>query len=91
MKLLVDIVGWIGALSILAAYGLLSFGKLPGHSRFYHVLNVLGAAGLIINSGWNAAYPSAALNLIWMAIGLYGMTRGSKAATVAREGTSGTA
>ena len=91
MKLFVDIVGWFGAVSILAAYGLLSFGRLPGHSRFYHLLNVLGAAGLIINSGWNAAYPSAALNLIWMAIGLYGIARSAKATSVAREGTSGSA
>jgi hypothetical protein len=90
MKLFVDIVGWIGALSILAAYGLLSFGKLPGHSRTYHLLNVVGATGLIINSGWNSAFPSAALNLIWMGIGLYGMARGPKAASAAaRQGGSG--
>ena len=91
MKSFVEIVGWIGALSILVAYGLLSFGKLPGHSRFYHFLNVLGGAGLIINGGWNGAYPSAALNLIWMAIGLYGMARAAKAASLARQGTSGAA
>jgi hypothetical protein len=91
MKTLVEIVGWIGALSILAAYGLLSFNRLPGHSRFYHLLNVLGAAGLIINSGWNRAFPSAALNLIWMAIGFYGMARGSPPAAAARGRTSGTA
>jgi hypothetical protein len=83
MKLLADVVGWFGALSILAAYGLLSSGKLSGHSRFYHLLNVFGGAGLIINSGWNGAYPSAALNLIWVAIGLYGTARASKAASVA--------
>jgi len=89
MKLLIDIVGWGGALSILAAYGLLSFGRLLGHSRTYHLLNVLGAAGLTVNSGWNDAYPSVGLNVIWMAIGLYGMARGRRDVTLARNGTSG--
>jgi hypothetical protein len=31
-----------------------------------------------VNSGWNGAYPSAALNLVWVAIGLYGLFRGAR-------------
>jgi hypothetical protein len=37
---------------------------------------VLSGTGFIINSGWNGAYPSAFLNVIWMTIGLYGVFRG---------------
>jgi hypothetical protein len=36
-------------------------------------MNVLGSAGFIVNSGWNGAYPSAAMNLIWIGIGLYAL------------------
>ena len=36
-------------------------------------MNVLSGAGFVINSGWNGAYPSAFINVIWAAIGLYGV------------------
>jgi hypothetical protein len=32
-------------------------------------MNVVGAIGFIINSGWNGALPSAALNVVWAGIG----------------------
>jgi hypothetical protein len=71
MKLFVEIVGWMGAALILAAYALLSAGKLHGRSAVYQWMNVVGSAGFVINSGWNGAYPSAALNVVWMGIGLF--------------------
>ena len=71
MKLFVEIVGWIGAALIIAAYALLSAGRLKGDSRTYHVMNIFGAIGFIVNSGWNGALPSAAMNVIWMAFGVY--------------------
>ena len=69
LELAVEIVGWTGALLILAAYGLLSAGKLTGKSRLYQWMNVVGAAGFIINGWWHGAVPSAVLNVIWMLIG----------------------
>jgi hypothetical protein len=38
-------------------------------------MNVLAGAGFILDSGWNGAYPSAFLNVVWVAIGLYGVFR----------------
>lgn len=75
MKAFVEVVGWIGAIVILAAYGMLSAGKLDGKSAIYHVLNIVGAAGFVINSGYNGALPSAVLNVIWIGIGIYGLVR----------------
>lgn len=66
---LIEAVGWAGALLILAAYILLSTGKLDGRSRAYQWMNVAGAAGFVVNSGWNGALPSAVLNIVWMGIG----------------------
>ena len=71
MKLFVEIVGWAGAALILGAYALLSAGRLHGRSAIYQWMNVIGSAGFVINSGFNGAYPSAALNVVWMGIGLY--------------------
>ena len=55
---------------ILAAYGLLTAGKIGPKSIAYQAMNVFGALGFILNSGWNGAIPSAALNVIWAGIGL---------------------
>ncbi len=65
----VEVIGWAAALSILAAYALLTAGRLTARSSLYQWMNVLGAAGFILNSGVNGAYPSAVLNVIWMGIG----------------------
>lgn len=71
----IEIIGWAAALLILAAYALLTAGKLKADDRAYQWMNVLGAAGFIINSGWNGAVPSAALNVIWAGIGLTALWR----------------
>lgn len=73
MKLAVEVVGWVGAALILGAYALLSAGKLRAESLTYQLMNIFGAAGFMVNSGWNGALPSAALNLIWMGIGIYAL------------------
>ena len=64
-------IGWAAAALILGAYALLSAGRLRAESLTYQLMNILGAAGFIVNSGWNGALPSAAMNVIWMAIGVY--------------------
>lgn len=66
---LVEIVGWAGAFLILGAYGLLSAGRLTGRSLTYQLMNVVGAAGFVINGWWHGALPSAALNVLWLSIG----------------------
>lgn len=71
--ILVEIVGWGGALLILAAYVLLTLGRIQAQSVSYQVMNVAGAAGFMINGWVNGALPSAALNLIWMGIGVYAL------------------
>ena len=66
--ILVETVGWIGAALILLAYYLLSHNKVQGQSFAYQCMNLLGAAGVVINSGYHNAIPSLALNAIWFAI-----------------------
>ena len=73
--ILIETVGWIGAALILAAYILLSLGKIEGRSALYQWMNVVGAAGFIVNGLANGAMPSAVLNIVWMGIGLYALWR----------------
>lgn len=73
-----DVVGWLGAALLLTAYGLTAARKLAGHSARFHVLNLVGGAGLAINSAVNHAFPSAVLNAIWIAIGVVALARGRR-------------
>ena len=68
-SLLIEVAGWTGALLILAGYALLTSGRVTAQSALYQWLNVVGAAGFIVNGLANRAYPSAGLNIVWMGIG----------------------
>ena len=68
-ELAVEIAGWGGAVLILLAYLLLSAGRLTGRSLAYQAMNVVGAAGFVINGWWHGALPSAVLNVLWLLIG----------------------
>jgi quinol-cytochrome oxidoreductase complex cytochrome b subunit len=65
----VEVAGWAGAVLILLPYLLLSAEKLTGQSLVYQGMNVVGAAGFVINGWWHGAMPSAALNVLWLFIG----------------------
>ena len=69
IEIAVEVAGWIGAALILGAYALLSAGKLTGRSLAYQLMNVVGAAGFVVNGWWHGALPSAALNVLWLMIG----------------------
>jgi hypothetical protein len=60
---------------ILTSYGLLSAGKLTGKSVVYQAMNIVGAIGFVINSGYNGAIPSAVLNVIWVGIGVWALAK----------------
>jgi hypothetical protein len=73
-RIAIDVIGWAAAILILASYVLLSLGKLEGRSYTYQWMNVSGAAGFVLNSGYNGAIPSAVLNVVWAGIGLFTLT-----------------
>ena len=50
-------------------------GKVTGSSPLYQWMNVVGAAGFVINSGFHGAVPNAALNIVWVAIGAVALAR----------------
>jgi hypothetical protein len=75
VEIAVEIVGWVGATLILGAYLFLSAGRLTGQSPLYQWMNVVGAAGFVINGWWHRAVPSAALNVLWMVIGGFALWR----------------
>lgn len=75
IDIVIEVIGWSGAVMILVAYLLLTTGKIAAASVTYQALNLVGALAFVLNSGWNGAIPSATLNVIWAGIAVYALTR----------------
>ena len=74
-ELAVEVAGWLGAGALLGAYVLVSSGRLPARGHAFQLLNLAGAAGLVVNGVWHTAWPSVGLNVVWIAVGLAALTR----------------
>jgi hypothetical protein len=82
LKTFIEIAGWSGTALVLGSYALISSGKLQPRSALYQGMNVVGAIGLAINSGWNGAWPSAGLNVVWVGIAILAIRRNRRGATL---------
>lgn len=67
-EIFIDIIGWIGSIEVILAYGLISYHKITAKSLWYQVLNLTGGAFLIVNTIYYGAYPSTAINIVWLII-----------------------
>jgi lipid-A-disaccharide synthase-like uncharacterized protein len=65
-----SLVGWVGTGFYLLAYLLVSFNKVKANKPAYHLLNVLGALGLIIHAVYMNDGPNLICNLAWLSIAL---------------------
>ncbi len=74
-KTLIEALGWYGTIAILGAYALLSFGAIGPNSLSYQLLNITGAAGIIVVSLSKKTYQPAVLNAAWILIALAAITR----------------
>ena len=65
--------GWLGTAGTFLAYAMLWRGRLTAESRTYAALNMLG--GLLGGTACTLyeAWPSAAANFAWAALGLHSM------------------
>lgn len=78
-NLLVDVIGWLGAVALLSAYALVSAKKLEGNSFRYQALNLLGGGLLIVNSFYYGAFPSVGVNVVWIVIAIVTLAAGRRA------------
>jgi len=74
-ELLIELAGWVGTAALLLAYGLVSTRRLAGDSVPYQALNLVGGILVLINSFYHGAMPSVAVNVFWIAIGLFALSR----------------
>ena len=82
MEMLIDIIGWIGSVEVLLAYGLNTYQKIKSDSIAYIVLNLTGGIFLIIYSFYYAAYANTFINVVWVIVALIAL---AKLAQIARK------
>jgi hypothetical protein len=75
MDLLIEIIGWIGSVLIVGSYYFNIQGKLDSKDNKYIWANLLGGIFFIINTYAHHAYPSVAVNIVWVIIALFAIFR----------------
>ena len=73
VQLLVDILGWIASVELIAAYALLSAQKLHADSPLFQWLNLTGSIFLIANTYYYGAFPSTVVNIFWLLIATFAL------------------
>jgi hypothetical protein len=74
-----EVAGWFGAACVLLAYVIVTrFGT----SVRYHLLNLLGAGGLLLNALHHRAFPSSFVNVVWAMIAVWGLRLTGKSPAV---------
>lgn len=77
-EIVVEVLGWIGSVLIVGAYGLNILGKLSSNAPAYIWMNMIGGLFFIVNTVHHHAYPSAVVNIIWVFIAIYSIINRKK-------------
>jgi hypothetical protein len=80
-----DWAGFVGVVLVLLAFLLLQAHKLHGNGLTYQLMNVFGALGVTLSLLFGSFNVSAfALEIAWMAIGIFGIVRSARQRRAAR-------
>jgi hypothetical protein len=70
MKLLIDIIGWIGSIMLIAAYALNSYQKIKSDSFLFLILNLVAGLFLILYTWYYKAFANTFINVVWVIIAI---------------------
>ena len=73
-----DWVGLLGTVIILVGFFLLQAGRLMGTGLIYQLINLFGAAGILVSLIGKFNLSVFLLEAAWMAVSLYGILRSLK-------------
>ena len=73
-----DLVGLFGTVIILAGFFLLQAGRLAGTGLIYQLINLFGAAGILVSLIGKFNLPVFLLEAAWMVVSIYGIARSFK-------------
>ena len=68
---LITLLGWVGAVAGIVAYGMVSRGQWGPGSFAFQLTNLGGATAMFLVAAVNGVWPSAAANVAWMVIGTH--------------------
>jgi len=68
-------ISWLGVVLCTVGYLLLSMKVIKAESIAFQLLNIFGGLFLVATAVDTNDLPNAASNLLWMAIGIYALTR----------------
>lgn len=68
MNILIEILGWIGAVLIVGAYSLNIYGVWKTNSMRYIAANLIGGLFFVVHTFVHHAFPSMIVNIIWVII-----------------------
>ena len=74
-KIIEEFIGWYGAIAIISAYALLSFGVKNSDSTIYQMLNATGALVIVFHSFKKRDYQPGVLNIIWTVIAVVSLIK----------------
>lgn len=63
---ILELIGWLGAGSLLLGFALNLFQKITAESTSYLLLNLIGSILLLYNAYMNGAFPFVAVNFVWV-------------------------
>lgn len=88
-QIFLTLAGWTGAISAVVAYGLVTMKRISPDSLTFQGLNIVGAGLLSVSASVHSAWPSAVVNVVWVAIGIYAVRAlwNARRAAVAAETT----
>lgn len=66
-----DIISWIGAFILIAAYFMLATDRIKSDNVIYHIMNLVGSVSFIIYGYTLGAYPSVFINSVFALIAMY--------------------
>ncbi|WP_420318146.1 CBU_0592 family membrane protein [Ekhidna sp.] len=66
-----ELIGWLGAGSLLLGFALNLFQKINAESVSYLMLNLIGSILLLYNAYMNGAFPFVAVNFVWVAFSAF--------------------
>lgn len=80
LALFIDAIGWAAMVLLVAAYGLVSTGRMTAQGVPYQLANLAGGIALTVNTWWHGAMPSVILNIFWAGIAVAALWRARRPA-----------
>lgn len=75
MEFIIDILGWIGSVAVVAAYGLNMYQKIKSEGAVFLALNLSGGILLIVYTVFKEAYPNTFINVVWVLVAIPAVIR----------------